>query len=701
MRRRNGNNRLDLLPTPYRPVARLWFARLLAQMGSLSQSRRGEPGLDPEFLAPLRLKGLTEDDLTTPGRLRTAIKTALAPLEEAAPGFPPTGTLPGNIKRLGTMVGLDEAEVAILTFLLLGRQFAVIERLLDSFGNISASSFHYIIAAALKLPLKYVQRALAPSGRLNRSGLIQLDLFNQWDFSSKVEMMPGLFERLSLRQSRPYGMFANCFTPAPKGNLGPQAYPHLQEDMATLKPYLQETLRLRRKGVNILLHGRPGGGKTQFARMLATELGCTLYEVASETEDQEPISGERRFRSYNLSQTILRGVGDTLVLFDEVEDVFRQVGSEDSKHIRNNRSGTKAWVNHLLEENPVPAIWITNQLWVLDPAFCRRFDYILELDVPPRSVRGRVLKDYLCDLPVDPAWTTAMTEHQGLVPALVERAASVVRLAREGDPGLNVAKALPRALGNTLEALGSSRDARCLQSCSTRYRPEILNTDCDLATLIPGLRREGSGRLCLYGPPGTGKTAFGHHLSRELDLPLLVRRTSDILGMYVGESEKNLAKMFAEARQEKAILLLDEADSFLQDRKGAQRSWEITLVNEMLTQMEAFPGIFIASTNLMDTLEPAALRRFDLKVRFDFLRREQALLMFEDLAEALGLPVDQPAKVALNSISLLTPGDFAAVAHQIRFRPTTSALEMAERLQAECSVKPENRRKAIGFQVPA
>jgi SpoVK/Ycf46/Vps4 family AAA+-type ATPase len=293
-------------------------------------------------------------------------------------------------------------------------------------------------------------------------------------------------------------------------------------------------------------------------------------------------------------------------------------------------------------------------------------------------VRSRVLQTYLGDLPVDPAWASAMAEHQDLVPALVERSASVVRLAREGNPSLNVAKALPRALGNTLEALGAAREARGVQSFSTRYRPEVLNTDFNLAAMIPGLRRQGSGRLCLYGPPGTGKTAFGRHLAQELDLPLLVRRASDILGAFV-----------------------DEADSFLQDRKGAQVSWEITLVNEMLTQMEAFPGIFIASTNLMDTLDTAALRRFDLKVRFDFLRREQAQVMFGDLAEALGLTLDLGASSALKATANLTPGDFAAVANQARFLPVGSALELAQRLAAECSLKPESRRKPIGFPAPS
>ena len=700
MRRRKAPNQLDLLPNAFRPMAHLWFLRLMVCFGRSRQSIPPERMFTEESLAPFKLEGLHEDERETYPKVHKALKACLARTEAEPPALPAQNVMVGNLQRLATLVGLNSAEVDILAFLLLGRQLTLTEQFLDRLGPISASGFHSLLAAALKLPIARVQRALAPAGRLSRSGLVHWDLYNKWDFANKVDLMPGLYERLSTVQTRPYGIFAGSFIPAPKARLEAQAYTHLEEDLATLRPYLQEAFRLRRKGVNILLHGRPGGGKTQFARMLAADLGCDLFEVATETEDQEPITGECRFRSYNLSQTILRKAPPALVLFDEVEDVFRTMGQEDESHGRSNRSGIKAWVNRTLEENPVPSIWITNKLWVVDPAFRRRFDYVLELDVPPRSVRGRVLNEYLRGLTVDPTWVTAMAEHQDLVPAVVERAASVVRLALAGNPGLDVGRALPRTLGNTLEALGATREVLGAQAPVTRYRPEILNTDCDLAALIPGLRLQGSGRLCLYGPPGTGKSAFGQHLAKELDRPLLVRRASDLLGMYVGENEKNIAAMFAQARQERAILLLDEADSFLQDRKGAQKTWELTLVNEMLTQMEAFPGIFIASTNLMATLEPAALRRFDLKVRFDFLRPDQARLMFGDLAQALGLPVDAPALALLGATAHLTPGDFAAVANQVHFRPAVTARDLAQRLSAECALKPEARRRPIGFPAP-
>jgi SpoVK/Ycf46/Vps4 family AAA+-type ATPase len=230
------------------------------------------------------------------------------------------------------------------------------------------------------------------------------------------------------------------------------------------------------------------------------------------------------------------------------------------------------------------------------------------------------------------------------------------------------------------------------------YDPAFIHADVDLAEVAEGLKDSRAARLCLYGPPGTGKTAYGRWLAEQLDMPLLVRRGSDLISMWVGETEKNIARAFRQAERENALLLIDEVDSFLQDRRKAQNSWEVTGVNEMLTQMESFPGVFIASTNLMDGLDQASLRRFDLKAKFDFLKPEQAAGLLRRHCESLGLATPgTEEEIALQRLSQLTPGDFAAVLRQNRFRPIKSAWQMVEMLRAECDVKEGGKSSSIGF----
>lgn len=84
-----------------------------------------------------------------------------------------------------------------------------------------------------------------------------------------------------------------------------------------------------------------------------------------------------------------------------------------------------------------------------------------------------------------------------------------------------------------------------------------------------------------------------------------MKKASELISKWVGGTEKNIANAFEQASDENAILMLDEVDSYLMDRSNANQQWEVTQVNEMLTQMESFQGIFIASTNLMGNLDQA------------------------------------------------------------------------------------------------
>jgi transitional endoplasmic reticulum ATPase len=135
--------------------------------------------------------------------------------------------------------------------------------------------------------------------------------------------------------------------------------------------------------------------------------------------------------------------------------------------------------------------------------------------------------------------------------------------------------------------------------------------------------------LCMYGPPGTGKSHYGRYLAQKLGKEVLFKRASDLQSMWVGECEKNIAKAFKEAAEKEMVLIIDEGDSFLRDRTKARNSWEISQVNEMLSQMENHPQPFILTTNLMKDLDSASLRRFTFKLKFDYMDTAQARRMFK------------------------------------------------------------------------
>lgn len=143
------------------------------------------------------------------------------------------------------------------------------------------------------------------------------------------------------------------------------------------------------------------------------------------------------------------------------------------------------------------------------------------------------------------------------------------------------------------------------------------------------------------------------------------------------------------------MLVFDEVDSFLQDRSRAKQSWESTQVNEMLVQMENYKGVFIATTNLIDTLDKASLRRFDLKLMFDYLTPKQANAMFELYIKELKL--QKKSQYDVKTFRDLTPGDFAAVLRQNRFRPIENTQDFYERLQSEVALKNVEDSRKLGF----
>jgi SpoVK/Ycf46/Vps4 family AAA+-type ATPase len=417
-------------------------------------------------------------------------------------------------------------------------------------------------------------------------------------------------------------------------------------------------------------------------------------------ETDEFTKSHDRFGAYLLCQKVLARPRRCLVLFDEIEDVF-----PDSYHMFFGRSrqsdGKKALINGVLESNPVPAFWVSNEVAQIEPAYLRRFDYVLELPAPRPEVRRNILAKYVSELGVDEQWLDAIARNEHIPPAQIERAARVVTTMGAAGKGASTTSNLERIMNSSLAVMGLPRVTARARTSPLPYRLDVLNLDCDLDEVTRGLKRGGRGRLCLYGPSGTGKTAYGRYLAEQLERPLVLKRASDLLSKYVGDTEGNIAAMFAEARERDAVLMVDEADSFLRDRAGARYSWEVTLVNELLTQMEDFEGIFVASTNLMDAVDQASLRRFDLKIRFDYLKPEQAWALFCHVLKENGT---RPSKKSLDTrrrltqLRGLTPGDFATAL--TRFRITGQKINpsaLVEALEQECAAKRLEDCRPIGF----
>ncbi len=603
--------------------------------------------------------------------------------------------LSANLEKLALLVELGPVDVSILAFAVMIQRDKLFTQASQWVSNLTTNTLVRVLSVVLDLTEAHVRVAMSKKGVLANTGLLNCLSGTGYDLEDKLELLSTDFaDQMQSAELDPVQLLRASVMLCPPPTLALADYPHIEPSLRVALPYLRHALEARKKGVNLFIYGTPGTGKTQLSRVLAKALGCDLFQVSSEDEDGDPIDGGQRLRSFRAAQSML-AQRRVVITFDEAADVF-----EDGDQFFGRRSTAqtrKAWVNRALEENQIPTLWLSNSIDCLDPAFIRRFDMVIELGIPPRQQRQRVLQEACGDLLPSTA-IHRIAESEALAPAVAARAASVVRSIQAELGPEESAQAVERLIGNTLQAQGHAAIVRHDPNrLPETYDPAFLHADADLPAVADGLARSGQGRLCLYGPPGTGKTAYARWLAERLGLPLHVRRGSDLMSKWVGESEKQIASVFRQAEQDKALLLIDEVDSFLQDRRQAQQSWEVTLVNEMLTQIESFSGIFVASTNLMNGLEPAALRRFDLKVGFDYLKPDQAWALLQRQCRVLGLEVPQPEhRQSMDRMNKLTPGDFAAVARQHRFRPVASVAMLVGALEGECALKPGGRA-GMGF----
>ena len=622
-----------------------------------------------------------------------------------------------NIDALANLLLLNQAERALLLYGTLARYQRDLRSLLVEFKVSNAPEAYAAIAEVAGVKSQEVAEALRAGSRLERIGMVE-NLISEHNITDLADLMK-VSEKLPpvlMREYRDTSELMAVFTrPAARSALGLADFAFVKDDADVLVALLRNAVAHKEQGVNVLMYGPPGTGKTELARVLAQAAGLDLYEVESSDRDGNSLSGRDRYRSLQIAQVFLKGSTHSALLFDEVEDVFPPISSEAAQLMARSEQLTapasasvsgKAWVNQILESNTVPTLWVTNRIEQIDPAFRRRFAYHLELRSPPPGAREGVVRKTLEDVQVSEAYVAKLTARKGLTPAQIRTAVRFARLALVDDPAseagaLRLEQLIERQLQNADVALGNRPESTGRRSVTT-YDLAMLNVETryELPRIIEAVKSRGHGTLCFYGAPGTGKTALAEHMAEALQRPLIIKQASDLMSKYVGETEQNMAAMFREAELEKAVLLLDEADSFLQDRRGAQRTYEVTEVNEMLQGMERYRGIFICTTNLLDSLDQAALRRFTFKIKFSPLTAAQREQMF--VAEALAgdsAGLTDALRARLGKLTQLCPGDFAAVKRQIDILATElPADEFLAQLEAEHRIKPEVREaRGMGF----
>ena len=621
-------------------------------------------------------------------RVLQALSDALAEARKARPD-----RTARRLRLLARATRLSRTDIAILELVLRYQAGALVESMIDDVSGNRHWRRRFrlgnpVLPRLLGLSAGAVHRRFAPDAPLVTSGLVSIDDDGDVTLADRLKRLHWLPKEAG---SDVQSLLLDEAGPA---ELRWSDFDHVAGDRDHLERLLKGALQCGRKGVNILVHGTPGTGKTEFCKTLAARLKAPLYSVGESDDSGGEPSRRERMQELRLAQRLLAGDRRSILLFDEMEDLLSGPGGMlaalfgSSRFRGRSAEGSKVFMNRLLEETPVPVLWTSNSAWWTSPVLLRRMMFALEMRQPPPRVRERIWERHLAHHGIESTQEDAhaLAREFDVTPGV---ASGVTAAARLGGGTIADVRRGVQGLARVL-----SGDTPPTQRTPERYDPALIRADVDPVQLADRLVEGGSRHfsLCLQGPPGTGKSAFVRHLAERLGLEVIQKRASDLMSMWVGGTEKAIAAAFTEARDAEAFLVFDEADSLLADRRLAQRSWEVSQVNEMLTWMESHPFPFACTTNFGERLDLATLRRFTFKIALDYLSPEQARAGFRTW-----FGMEPPAEVA--GLATLTPADFSVVRRKAEVlgclgEPRT----LVEMLYKECKAKPEHERK-IGFNL--
>lgn len=344
-----------------------------------------------------------------------------------------------NIELLSGLLGFQPHEAEYLR-LATASSLASVQRNLFAFLPVGPRLFKAVEILS-NGKAKQVSRMFEADGPLARSGLLEGlsgrrrggDLEDLLRLSAVGDLL------LTGSFSSAAEMAAEVLTPLDATDGQTLSWPHLAKQQALLVAALSQALSENTRGVNILLHGAPGTGKTAFARQVIAEVRALGFAIDHLDDDGDEASRADRLASLTLSQCFAGQHQRAVLVLDEAEDIFQRDYQNPLARIFGRQTESKAWINNLLESNANPVIWISNKVDYLDPAYLRRFSFCLEFPRTPFSLRRKIAESTLAGLGCAAETVDTVARDERASPALVAAAAQFACLSKGSGLGVDAA----------------------------------------------------------------------------------------------------------------------------------------------------------------------------------------------------------------------------------------------------------------------
>lgn len=399
----------------------------------------------------------------------------------------------------------------------------------------------------------------------------------------------------------------------------------LENTLGLMLAYATEADQYRIEFNGVLLHGKPGVGKTFVAQAAAGEYGLNFIHVST----GDLVSSYVGQGAANVEAAFAAAAAHLpcLLFFDEFDSVASRRDEQPNEESRRVVNQLLTSVERFRQVDELVVMAATNHLDQLDPAAIRpgRFDRHVRVDLPDAEARKAIFQVLLAGRPAaDVSLDELVRRTQGMTPATLE---AVVEAAAMSALQQSVETATP-------VPITTAHLTAALQARGGKDRPHLAGHDWDDVILPEPVKRElqqvqrlvedpalaerygvdpPSG-LLLTGPPGTGKTTLARVLAAQTRCSFYVVSPADVTSKWVGESENRIQQLFERARTNApSIVFLDEIDALAGKRGELGTSGvDTAILTQLLTQLDGLEErgrvFVIGATNRPETVDPALLR---------------------------------------------------------------------------------------------
>lgn len=619
-----------------------------------------------------------------------------------------------NLDRLASYLGMGEIEKRTLDFMYCHTHAYMMSNITDDVC-VNDAAMGAVVGRMCNDEARFAQygHALSPQGKFQKFGLMMKN------FSSPFPNWNGeLMEKIRRPDLDKEELVRILVGKPAKTELEYEDFEYLGVDLDMICKILENATKDGVSGVNILLYGPAGGGKTELSKAIAKKVGIPLFSIGEEegaggerdvvdfddegdvmghhTEHDNKTTGQRRLGDLLRAQTLLSDGKSSILHFDEIEDLLLK-GTDTEKA---SDTESKIAINTLLTSNQVPVIWNGNDPEKFHSSVRNRFLFSLFIDHPPVQVRRKIWERQagLQKLDISAQELDYLAREYDASPRQIALSVKDAKISGMGIKAIEIA--LPASAKITSGASEAIYDSSTVRK---NYDPDFSSlktsegTDFPLPALIGKGKEREAFTLFAQGTKGSGVRSLSRHIAEQIVMnPIECSMSALNVSTPMSSPQGNISSVFNSAADMRRILCVNDIE-FLAENPEAPSKWDEGVTEFFVEKIRKHRLPVIVSSTKPDLILPKGLESiFTHKVKLGAMDEAQSQRAF---AQFFG----QEAPAEITSVKNLVAGDFSKVWHFVQKandNPDPARLVALLRQEREIRRQEDSAGRVMGFGIP-